>query len=67
MKDIIISFTLDNHKQAYLRRLDVYNNPITTTNIKNAKKFNKHDLKAIILSLKKEYKERITDIKPLTI
>ena len=65
MKNIIISFKLDNHKQAYLRRIGIYDEPVITTNKENARRFSKHELERPIKLLTKKYEGRITDIKPL--
>ena len=65
MKNIVISFKLDNHKQAYLRRIGIYDEPVITSNKENARRFSKHELKRLVKILTKKQEGRITDIKPL--
>lgn len=66
MKDTILEFTLNGRKHTYFRRIDVFNEPLVTNNINNAKKVNESSIPKILKSLVLKYgKDNIKDFKPI--
>ena len=64
MEKGIIEFTLNGRKNTYLRRIDVYGKPVSTTNKTNAKKVKINETKKIIGLIIKEWGENnVKDIK----
>lgn len=65
-KKLKLEFTLRGRKHTYLRRLDTYGKPLTTTNLNSARGIKEGDIPGVIKLLIQEYgKENITDIKPI--
>lgn len=65
-KRVMLEFTLDGHKHTFFKRIDVYGDPVATTNKLNARKVKQKDVKALIESLIKHYgKDKIADIKTM--
>lgn len=66
MKNTILEFTLNGRKHTYFRRIDIFNEPLVTNNIKNAKKVNESSIPKILKSLVLKYgKDNIKDFKPI--
>lgn len=64
MEKGIIEFTLNGRKNTYLRRIDIYGKPISTTNKNSAKKIKINEAKKIIGLILKEWGENnVKDIK----
>ena len=62
---IKLSFTLNNRKNTFLRRMDIYGEPITTTNESMARAFKQKDVPYLLKKLITKYgKENIKDINP---
>ena len=66
MGKVRLSFTLNGRKNTYLRRIDMYGKPLTTTNINSARKFKDTEVKGIVKLLMKEWgKNGIKDLNVL--
>jgi hypothetical protein len=66
MNKVILEFTLNGRKHTYLRRIDFYGKPLTTTNIHSAKPIKENEIKRHVNKLIMEYgKNNITDINPI--
>lgn len=67
MNEVIIEFTYKGRKHTYLRRIGIYGDVVTTTNINSAKKLKKRHvenaIKTIILKLGKDNVGHIKTIK----
>jgi hypothetical protein len=62
MDKVILEFTLNGRKHTYLRRIDLYGTPVTTTNKHSARKIKQTDVPNTIKLLIKEYgKNNVTD------
>lgn len=66
MDKVILEFTLNGRKNTYFRRIDIFNKPLTTTNINSAKNIKESEVKNIIKLLIMQYgKNNIKDIKQI--
>ena len=62
-KDAILEFTLNGKKHTFMRRIDPFGNPVTTTNPNNAKPFPTNKLNDVLSILIKTYgNDNIRDI-----
>lgn len=63
MNRVILEFTLNGRKNTYLRRIDIYGKPLTTTNKNSAREVKEKDIPGIWTLLLKEYgKENLKDM-----
>ena len=63
MDKVILEFTLNGRKNTYLRRIDMYGKPLTTTNKNSAKMIKERDIPGIWKLLLQEYgKENLKDM-----
>ena len=63
MNKVILEFTLNGRKNTYLRRIDMFGKPLTTTNKNSAKHLKESEVKNTVALLIKEYgKDNITDV-----
>lgn len=63
MNKVKLSFTLNGRKNTYLRRMDIYGKPLTTTNINSARAIKENEVPQYIKRLIKEYgKDNIKDV-----
>ena len=63
MNKVKLSFTLNGRKNTYLRRMDIYGKPLTTTNINSARSIKENEVPQYIKRLIKEYgKDNIKDV-----
>ena len=63
MNKVILEFTLNGRKHTYYRRTDIYDKPMTTSNIISAKKLKYTDDKNTVKLLIKELgKDNVKDI-----
>lgn len=61
-----LEFTLNGRKHTFFRRFDLFNKPLTTTNINNAKLIKESELKNVIKLLTKTYGvNNIKDFNPI--
>lgn len=66
MDKVKLSFTLNGRKNTYLRRMDIYGKPLTTTNINSARAVKENEVPQYIKKLYLEYgKENVQDITPI--
>ena len=63
MDKVKLSFTLNGRKNTYLRRMDIYGKPLTTTNINSARGIKENEVPQYIKKLYLEYgKNNVQDI-----
>ena len=63
MNKVKLSFTLNGRKNTYLRRMDIYGKPLTTTNINSARSIKENEVPQYIKRIIKEYgKDNIKDV-----
>lgn len=63
MDKVILEFTLNGRKNTYLRRIDMYGKPLTTTNKNSAKMIKERDILGIWKLLLQEYgKQNLKDM-----
>ena len=63
MNKVKLRFTLNGRKNTYLRRMDIYGKPLTTTNINSARSIKENEVPQYIKRLIKEYgKDNIKDV-----
>jgi hypothetical protein len=63
MDKVKLSFTLNGRKNTYLRRMDIYGKPLTTTNINSARGIKENEVPQYIKKLYLEYgKDNVQDI-----
>lgn len=63
MDKVKLEFTLNGRKKTYLRRLDMYGKPLTTTNINSARGVKENEVPQYLKILYLEYgKNNIQDI-----
>lgn len=63
MGKAIIEFTFKGRKKTYLRRIDAFGEPLTTTNVNSAKKLKENNVKDTLkLLITKLGKDNIKDI-----
>lgn len=63
MDKVILEFTLNGRKNTYLRRVDMYGKPLTTTNKHSAKAIKERDIPGFWKLLIKEYgKQNVKDM-----
>ena len=66
MDRVKLQFTLNGRKNTYLRRMDMFGKPLTTTNINSARGIKENEVKEYIRELYKEYgRDNVCDIKPI--
>lgn len=66
MNKVIIEFTYKGRKKTYLRRIGLYGDVVTTTNINSAKKVKENNLKDTIKTIiMKLGKDNVKDVKPI--
>ena len=66
MDKVKLEFTFKGRKNTYFRRIDLFGNPLITTNVNSAKLIKESEVPAILKKMIKEYgKDNITDIKPI--
>lgn len=63
MDKVILEFTFNGRKNTYLRRIDMFGKPVTTTNKNSAKLVKEKEIPQYINKLYKEFgKDNIKDI-----
>lgn len=63
MEKVKLEFTLNGRKKTYLRRMDIYGKPLTTTNINSARGVKENEVPQYIKKLYLEYgKNNVQDI-----
>jgi hypothetical protein len=63
MEKVKLEFTLNGRKKTYLRRMDIYGKPLTTTNINSARGVKENEVPQYIKKLYLEYgKDNVQDI-----
>lgn len=63
MDKVILEFTLNGRKNTYLRRIDMYGKPLTTTNKHSAKMIKEREVPGIWKLLLQSYgKDNVKDI-----
>jgi hypothetical protein len=63
MDKVILEFTLNGRKNTYLRRIDIYGKPLTTTNKHSAKMIKEKEVPRIWKLLLQSYgKDNVKDI-----
>ena len=63
MNKVKLSFTLNGRKNTYLRRMDIYGKPLTTTNKNSARGIKENEVPQYIKKLYLEYgKDNVQDI-----
>lgn len=66
MNKVKLEFTLNNRRNTYFRRFDLYGKPLITTNVNSARTIKESDISQVIKRLMIEYgKDNVKDIKPI--
>jgi len=65
MNKVILEFTLGGSKHRYYRRKSIFGEAVITTNIHSAKKLTESEVPKVIELLKKQFGEKVNDIKPI--